>query len=405
MNQALAWLDALQGSGIRPGLGRMRALLRALHNPERAYRSIIVAGTNGKGSTSATLASILNAAGYRTALYTSPHLVDIHERWMIGGAMIEPALLEHSIELLRAASEHASITPTYFEALTLIAFIAFREAKCEIAVLEVGMGGRLDATNVVRPIAALITPVGFDHTEYLGTTLRKIAAEKAGVIHRGAIVLTSNDDPLVINVLRRRAEKFGNAFHVVKDGRETPLRGAFQQRNVGLAVRAAQELRALLPKITRSAIDRGVAATTWRGRLEHAVLAGKEIWIDGCHNAHAAEAIAPFIAANVAPPRLLVFGIMNDKDVEQVAATLFPLFDAIITTEPYPRRSISAEQLAQIARRMNREVVAEPDPQRALGRALVSSQRSIVVAGSLYLAGAAIEFLESQKAEGREQKD
>src|SRR5204863_2985880 len=190
----LRWLDALQNSGIRPGLGRMRALLRTLRNPERAYRSIIVAGTNGKGSTSATLASILHAAGYRTGLYTSPHLVDIRERWMIGGAMIEPALLERSIELLRAASERVGITPTYFEALTLIAFIAFREARCEVAVLEVGMGGRLDATNVVRPIAALITPVGFDHTEYLGTTLRKIAAEKAGVIHRGVIVVSSNDD-------------------------------------------------------------------------------------------------------------------------------------------------------------------------------------------------------------------
>ncbi len=369
----------------------MRALLRALRNPERAYRSIIVAGTNGKGSTSATLASILNAAGYRTALYTSPHLVDIRERWMIGGAMIEPELLDRSIELLRAASERASITPTYFEALTLIAFIAFAEAKCEIAVLEVGMGGRLDATNVVRPIAALITPIGFDHTEYLGTTLRKIAAEKAGVIHRGSIVLTSNDDPVVLGVLRKRTEKFGNAFHVVTDGHATPLRGAFQERNVGLAVCAARELG-----VAEEAIERGVAATEWRGRLEHTTLAEKEIWVDGCHNAHAAEAIAPFIAKHVAPPRLLVFGIMSDKNVQQVTATLFPLFDAIITTEPYPPRSMPAEQLARLAKG---NAVAEPDPQRALGRALVSPQRSIVVAGSLYLAGAAIEFLEKQKNE------
>jgi dihydrofolate synthase/folylpolyglutamate synthase len=318
---------------------------------------------------------------------------------MIGGAMIAPALLDQAIELLRGASERVGITPTYFEALTLIAFIAFRGAECDVAVLEVGMGGRLDATNVVRPIAALITPIGFDHTEYLGTTLRKIAAEKAGVIHRGAIVLTSNDDPQVISVLRNRARKFGNAFHVVTDGHRTPLHGTFQERNVGLAVRAAQELRGVLPKITRSAIDRGVAETTWRGRLEHTTLAGKEIWIDGCHNVHAAEAIAPFIAANVPPPRLLVFGIMNDKDVERVAATLFPLFEAVITTEPYPPRSTSAARLAQLARRMNLPVTTEPDVQHALGRALVSPQRSIVVAGSLYLAGAAIEFLEKQKHE------
>jgi len=404
LNSALSWLDSLQGSGIRPGLGRMRALLRNVGRPERAVPSIVVAGTNGKGSTSATLASILNASGYRTGLYTSPHLVDIRERWMIGGAMIEPALLERSVELLRVASERAGITPTYFEALTLIAFIAFREGGCEVAVLEVGMGGRLDATNVVRPIAALITPVAFDHTEYLGTTLRKIAAEKAGVIHRGAIVLTSNDDPQVIRVLRNRAQKFGNPFHLVSTAHRTPLRGAFQQRNAGLAVGAAQELRALLPKITSRSIARGVAETLWRGRLERIEYAGKEIWIDGCHNAHAAEAIAPFIAASVAPPRLLVFGIMGDKDVERVAATLFPLFESVIATEPFPPRSAQAERLARIARDMGLDAAAEPDPRHAFGRALVSPQRSVFVGGSLYLAGAAIEFLERQKAEGRGQK-
>ena len=173
----------------------MRALLRALRNPERAYRSIIVAGTNGKGSTSATLASILHESGYRTGLYTSPHLVELRERWMIAGAAIDDGLLTHSIALLQRAAADSGITPTYFEALTLIAFVAFREEKCEIVVLEVGMGGRLDATNVVRPLAALITPIGFDHMEYLGTTLRQIAAEKAGVIHRGAVATMRTPSP------------------------------------------------------------------------------------------------------------------------------------------------------------------------------------------------------------------
>ena len=382
----------------------MRALLRNLGRPERAYPSIIVAGTNGKGSTSATLASILNASGYRTGLYTSPHLVDIRERWMIGGAMIEPALLERSIELLRGASERVGITPTYFEALTLVAFIAFGQTDCDVAVLEVGMGGRLDATNVVRPIAALITPIGIDHTEYLGNTLRKIAAEKAGVIHRGAIVLTSNDDPAIVRILRSRAQKFGNPFHAVTSDHRTPLRGAFQKRNVALAVAAAQELRALLPKITSRSIARGVAETRWRGRLELIEYAGKEIWIDGGHNTHAAEAIAPFIADSVAPPRLLVFGIMGDKDVGRVAETLFPLFESVIATEPFPPRSASAGRLAQIAGDMGLDAAAEPDPRHALARALVSPQRSVFVGGSLYLAGAAIEFFERQKAEGRGQK-
>ena len=397
MSAAGDWLDSLQGSGIRPGLGRIRALLRTIGNPHRAYPSIIVAGTNGKGSTSATLASILHASGYRAGLYTSPHLVDLRERWMIGGAMIEAELLDRVIERLRVASDHVGITPTYFEAMTLIAFIAFSEARCEVAVIEVGMGGRLDATNVVRPLAALITPIGFDHTEYLGNTLRKIAGEKAGVIHRGAIVLTSNDDPDVVRVLRNRAEKFGNAFHVVAGTHPTPLRGAFQEHNVALAVRAAEELRAALPRITPESIERGVAETRWRGRLECIELAGKEIWVDGGHNAHAARAIAPFIAETIAPPRLLVFGIMSDKDVDDVEQILFPLFDAVIATEPYPPRSMSAALLAERAREMGLQAAEEPDPRHALGRALVAPQRSVFVGGSLYLAGEAIGFLDEQK--------
>lgn len=389
----LGWLDSLQGSGIRPGLARMRALLREVGRPERAYRSIIVAGTNGKGSTSATLDSILRASGYRTGLYTSPHLVDLRERWLIDGEPISEELLERSIALL----QRASVVPTYFEALTMIAFIAFREAACELAVLEVGMGGRLDATNVVKPIASVITPVGFDHMEYLGNTIRKIAAEKAGVIHRGAVVVTSNDDPVVLDVLRKRAAKFGDRFVVVDSEHDTPLAGAFQRRNAALAVRAAEELRATLPNITPASIERGVRATRWRGRLERMSIDGKDVWIDGGHNAHAVAAVVPFIAANLAPPRVLVFGIMGDKDVADVARTLFPHFALVIATEPYPPRSAPAAELVAIAQEMGIDAVAEPDPRRALDRALASRGQSLFVGGSLYLAGAAIEYLDACK--------
>jgi len=393
---ALRWLDSLQGSGIRPGLGRMRALLRRLGNPQHACPSIIVAGTNGKGSTSSTLAAILNASGYRTGLYTSPHLVELRERWMIAGKMIDEASLAKAIERLQVGSGKAGIVPTYFEALTLIAFIAFAEADCEVMVLEVGMGGRLDATNVVRPLAALITPIGFDHMEFLGTTIRKIAAEKAGVIHRGAIVLTSNEDPVILDVLRRRAAKFESPFHIVTERHATPLAGAFQERNAALVVRAAEELMPLLPKITSDSIERGVAATQWRGRLERIERGGKAVWIDGGHNAHAIAAIAPFIAERVALPRLLVFGIMSDKDVADVTSALFPMFDAIIATEPYPPRSEPAARLVELA---GGKGVAEAVPKRAIERALESRYQSIVIAGSLYLAGAAIEFFDAHCGE------
>ena len=390
--EPLLWLDSLQGSGIRPGLARMRALLRALGNPQHACQSIIVAGTNGKGSTSSTLASILNASGYRTGLYTSPHLVELRERWMIGGSMISPAALSDAIGQLRSAADRAGIVPTYFEALTLIAFIAF--VDCDVMVLEVGMGGRLDATNVVRPLAALITPIGFDHMEFLGTTIRQIAREKAGVIHRGAIVLTTNEDPRVIDVLRRRAAKFGCPFEVVTSTHATPLAGAFQERNAALAVRAAEELAPQLPQITHESIERGVVMTRWRGRLERIERDGKQIWIDGGHNAHAIAAIAPFIAERVPAPRLLVFGIMSDKDVADVAAALFPLFDSIIATEPYPPRSEATSRLVELA---GGKGIAEPDPSHAIERALGSEYKSIVIAGSLYLAGAAIDFFDRRE--------
>ncbi len=249
-----------------------------------------------------------------------------------------------------------------------------------MAVLEVGMGGRLDATNVVRPLASVITPVAFDHMEYLGDTIRKIAAEKAGVIHRGAIVLTSSDDPEVLAVIRKRAEKFGNPFIHVTEEHSTPLEGAFQRRNAGLAVRAAREL-----KIAEDAIQRGIANTRWRGRLERTDVMDKTIWIDGGHNAHAALAIAPFIESSVPRPRTLVFGIMSDKDVDAVKETLFPLFDRIITTEPYPPRSMPAEELGGIP-------ISQPD--QAFQAALDSPEPSIVVAGSLYLAGAALAFFD-----------
>ena len=375
----LDWLDSLQGSGIRPGLGRMRALLRTLGRPHKKYPSVIVAGTNGKGSTSAMLASILDAAGYRTGFYTSPHLVDIRERWKIAGEWISPELLDECIKELRAAS--TEILPTYFEALTLIAFIAFAKAKCDMVVLEVGMGGRLDATNVVKPLAAVITPVGMDHMEYLGETLRQIASEKAGVIHRGSLVLTSNDDPLVLGVIRKRAAKFGQPVIHVTEEHDTPLPGPFQRRNAALAVRTARELG-----ISEAAIAEGVRNTRWRGRLEQLTYGGRQIWIDGGHNLHAVTQTAPYFDEHVPRPRLLVFGMMSDKDVQPVVDRLFPLFDRVISTEPYPPRSVKADAFEG--------ATPIPDPDDAFRAALASPERAIVITGSLYLAGAAIAFFD-----------
>ena len=356
----------------------MRTLLRALGNPHRAYPSILVAGTNGKGSTSAMLTSILNESGRRAAHYTSPHLVHLNERWTVAGEPLDPA---EAIAELQEASARAGIVPTYFEALTLIAFIVFARAECDVAVLEVGMGGRLDATNVVRPLAAVITPIGMDHMEYLGNTIRRIAFEKAGIIHRGAIVLTSNDDPMVLGVIEKRAARFGTRVIHVTEEHDTPLAGGFQRRNAGLAVRTARELG-----IDEASIERGVRKTIWRGRLEHFRLRDKDVWIDGGHNLHAVAQTAPYFDANVPRPRLLVFGMMSDKDVQPVVDRLFPLFDRVIATEPYPPRSVNADAFEGATPIAN--------PEDAFRAALASPEPAIVITGSLYLAGAAIAFFD-----------
>ena len=415
----LAWLDSLQGSGIRPGLARTRELLARAGSPEQRFLSVIVAGTNGKGSTASTLASILRESGYRTGLYTSPHLIDIRERWIIDGAKISPEALVSAIGRLRAAAECCPFTPTYFEALTVTAFIAFEAAACEVAVLEVGMGGRLDATNVVQPAAALITTVGMDHTEFLGTTIEEIAAEKAGVIHEGSVAVTSNSDSRVLGVLKSRAVSVGTELHVTLDETkvehvavdidrlrfrlttpvteyriESPLTGEHQTGNIVLAVRGAELLMFRMPKITPASIAKGVGEVSWRGRLERFEAPGKSVFVDGGHNSNAADEIARFVGTRLPPPRTLVFGMMSDKDVESTAAKMFPLFERIVLTRPDPERAMSLDDLEAIVGKLGRTADRFERPSDAIAHALSLEPPVVAIFGSLYLAGAAVEYLD-----------
>jgi dihydrofolate synthase/folylpolyglutamate synthase len=425
----LAYLDSLQGGGIRPGLERVKALLRAAGHPERAYRSVLVAGTNGKGSTSAALASILEQSSLRTGLYTSPHLVRLEERWRIDGLDIEPGLLAGAIGRLRIAAKHCGFAPTYFEALTVVAYVAFEMARCDVAVMEVGMGGRLDATNVVSPLASVISRIGIDHTDYLGGTIREIAREKAGIIHRNAVGVTSNDDPEVLRVLRGRARKAGVELHESRRDvaiqmlpaergtrliattplraytLESPLNGDHQAENIALAVRAAELLQPWCPSITAGAIERGVAGTKWRGRLERFSIRGRDIWVDGAHNTQAATTIARFIRDRIPSPRSLVFGIMADKDPAGIASILFPLFDEILLTEPPDARAAPVSELRRIAEDMGRAAGIEADPARAVERAVAVGCGQIVVTGSLYLAGTAIGVLDAIAAAASSAKE
>lgn len=412
------WLEALQGRGWHPGLARMRALLRAAGNPQNAVPAVIVAGTNGKGSTAATLASIVTQAGYRCALYTSPHLVNLKERWRIDGRDVSAAELRWGIRELRLLARRTGVKPTYFEALTVIAFLLFRRRECDLTVLEVGMGGRLDATNVVKPLVSVITSISMDHMDFLGAKLADIAYEKAGVIHRGGIALTSASGPTVLAALRKRCRDQGVRLHLIS--RETsakaidspgrrvrfalktprrsyllasPLAGWHQLDNITLAVRAAEELEASFPRIDAASIVRGVAATAWRGRLEHFDLPSKLVLVDGGHNAGAAEALIESIR-DLPRPRLLVFGIMRDKQVALVTRRLFPLFDLVVLTEPPSERSATVEDLAPFAESLGIRFQTLARPSRAFQYALESPAASVLIAGSLYLAGEAVKFLD-----------
>lgn len=420
---ALGYLDSLQGSGIRPGLGRVRKLLSQLGRPHHRLPAVIVAGTNGKGSTAATLASILTESGYRCAFYSSPHLMDIRERWMVDGVPVDDRALITGVNLLREASAEADIDPTYFEALTVLAFVMFAEAECDVTVLEVGMGGRLDATNVVRPVASLITPIAADHMEYLGRTLRKIAGEKAGVIHSSGQPLTSNTAPLILSVLHKRSARMGKRLHVVaretrvSSVREssidlkfslvtnrgnryavhTPLAGRHQVQNVSLAVLAAEKLMDRFPGIDRTTIERGIRKTKWRGRLERFTIGRRTVFVDGGHNEHAAAVIAEFIRKQLRWPRALVFGIMRDKDYEPVASILFPLFAQHVLTQPDPERGLNPEELRALAVSQSVEANVIRDPAAAVRFALRNTRGPIVVFGSLYLAGAATRLLDRKR--------
>ncbi len=268
MPAGLSWLESLGPQVIRPGLSRTKALLEALGSPERSFRPLLVGGTNGKGSTAAFAAAILKAAGVRTGLYTSPHLVDVTERIRVDEEDVRPEVLGDVLSLLAAVSGRGTLAPTYFESLTVASFELFRRARVEVAVVEVGIGGRLDATNVLEPEVSAVTNVGADHLETLGPSLADVAREKAGIFRRGQPALTTASGR-ALDVLLSEAERIGARAVVVPPAPRgllevSPLPGEHQLSNIGLAAAAAG---AFVP-LDEGTIRRGVAAARWPGRLE-----------------------------------------------------------------------------------------------------------------------------------------
>ena len=414
-------LLALEHVGIKLGLANITALCEALGHPERAFASLHIAGTNGKGSVTAMAHAALRAAGLHAARYTSPHLVDLNERFVIGDEPVSDADLDaavgHVLDCADAlvASGRLSGPMTFFEATTGVAFELFRRAGVQVAVLEVGLGGRFDATNVVHPVATAITSIGFDHQEHLGTTLEAIAREKAGIVKPGVSVVVGSLPPPAWPIVRHIAECEG--ARVVRASEEsvvtwhmeggraeidvtTPnhhyapirlaLRGQHQIGNALVAIGLLEEVRAAGIPVTFGAIQSGLAHTTWPGRLELLHLPdGKQLLIDAAHNADGAAALARFLERYHHDPPLLVFAAMRDKDIPAILGPLLPVVGPVIVTVAPSARSSAPADLSDAIRAIDprRSVGIEPNPVNAVENGWRHAPL-VCVAGSIFLAGA-----------------
>jgi len=400
-------------------LGEFRVLLAALGNPQNLFRSVLIAGTNGKGSTASTLASIVNSSGVRVGLYTSPHLERVNERIRIGAAEIADEefgtlffrVHETAERLVREGS--LPQLPSFFEILTAQAMLYFAGQKVELAVLEVGMGGRLDATNVVDPLVSVITDISLDHTEWLGSTIAAITREKAGILRRGGTLITLPQDPEANQTLEKIASELGvkkidasrflpsteihagDSYLIEAMGStievSTPLPGAHQQRNVALAIGASIELAAAhgLP-ISAATIREGVSQTCWPGRLERIESGGVQWILDVAHNPAGAEALRASFSGILreGKPRLLIFSCLRDKNLKEMARILFPLFDEVIFAPIHSLRAVAMEDLEAAGRETGVPAAIAKTVRESLYLAKTQAKDGVVVvSGSVYLVG------------------
>ena len=397
------------------GLERIRAVLDALGRPQDQCRFVHVAGTNGKGSVCAMIESALRATGQRTGLFTSPHLAEPTERIRINGVPISHERFAEAFNRVHACSEEMlasgaiDLHPTYFETVTAMAMLVFAAQRTDTVVLEVGLGGRLDATNVVHPALCVITPVDFDHEQYLGRSIEAIAGEKAGILKAGVPAVFARQRPEAEGVLESRAAELGlpvsracewqvgglnltargSTFHLEPPGLDIdcPLAGAHQVEN---AVTAARALHAL--GVSNSAIRSGIAQARWPGRLE-LVSQSPEIIVDGAHNPAGARALAEYIETFYKGRRVrLIFGAMRDKAIAEMAGILFPLADQVVVTAPKQSRALAPETMREIADHPNLSIA--PDLESALAMVRDAAPIDVIfISGSLFLVAEARALL------------
>ena len=380
---------------IKLGLRNTELLLDALDNPERSFTAVQIAGTNGKGSTAAMLDSICLAAGIRTGLYTSPHLVSLTERIRIDGAEITPDDFARHASTVRAVSQdllarkEIEALPTFFEQVTAIALLAFREARVELAILETGLGGRLDATTAANAAIVGITPIAMDHEDYLGDTLASIASEKAAIIRPGVAAVIAKQSPEALAVLLERCAAVGVQPSLEENTDllekiSLNLRGCHQITNASVAIRLAQALGIAVP-----AIIRGLETVQHPGRLEF-IPFKPDFLFDGAHNPAGAEALRDYLEEFGRRPLTLVFGAMRDKKLNPIGKVLFPLADYLILTTINNPRAASLETLATLAQEFCRgKVMTAESSAEAVRTAIAQTPADglICVTGSLYLIG------------------
>ncbi len=408
------YLYSLELHGIKLGLENIRRLMDAAGRPETQYTTVHVGGTNGKGSVVALLDAMLRAAGYRTGRFTSPHLISVRERFLVNSELIPAADLDQHIEFFREVAAREGIVPTFFELCTAIGFRHFAEARVDVGLIEVGMGGRFDSTNIILPEVSVITNISLEHTKYLGDTLEKIAFEKAGIIKPGVPLILGEPLDGPAGVICRRAQELGAPVRQIgsdfKFSIEGPpqaqrfsfsglgldldrvplgLGGQYQRFNAALAVAAALELRAACPALDAEAIVAGLAAARWPCRLER-VLESPEVIIDVAHNAAGAQELARALSG----PCIVVLAVSSDKDATAIIAALASRARRLILTQFDGPRALPVAALGACARALVREEIASlPE---ALERGVAEAKTAglpLVVTGSLFTAGQARRIL------------
>jgi dihydrofolate synthase/folylpolyglutamate synthase len=417
-NDCLEEMYGLRRFGIKLGLATIRRILRELQNPQDSFTAIHVAGTNGKGSIASALAAILKAAGLRAGLYTSPHLVRFNERICINGEQISDEEVVSSYEAVKTANP-GEREPTFFEYATAMAFHAFRQKGVDWAVIETGMGGRLDATNIISPALSIISNVSVEHEMYLGNTLAEIAAEKGGIIKPGTPTVTGVKQAPAVKVLETIARKcnaplfrLGKDFRVRREpggtfayygienfwrNMRTGLPGSYQVDNAGIVLAVCELLnQSRRAEISLNAIQEGFDKRVWPGRLE-VVCTDPMVILDGAHNRVAAKNLADYLAQTLSKRKItLVLGILSDKPYRAMLKSLLPVCDRVILTRPQIERALAPEKLYAVARDLSDDITLKPDVASALRYALdtAASDEAICVGGSLYVVGDAKVALE-----------